>query len=60
MTEPMIERNGHVKLEPCREPTVLVASEALTPDESRQAIEPNHIVVVNESLEVDIRPAKIP
>jgi len=50
---------GQVKLEPCREPTVLVASEALTPDESWQTIEPNHIVVVNASLEVDIRPVEI-
>jgi len=50
---------GDAKLAPCEEPTVLVASEPLTPDKSWYTVEPNHIVVVNESLEVDIRPAGI-
>jgi len=48
-----------VKLEPCREPTVLVASEALTSDESWHFIEPDHIVVVDESLNVEVRPVHI-
>ncbi len=50
---------GNTKLLPCEEPTVLVASEPLTPDASWHLIEPNHIVVVNELLQVDIRPVGI-
>ncbi|MFB3081109.1 MAG: class II glutamine amidotransferase [Nitrosomonadaceae bacterium] len=50
---------GNTKLFPCKEPTVLVASEPLTPDASWHLIEPNHIVVINELLEVDIRPVVI-
>jgi len=46
---------GNAKLAPCEEPTVLVASEPLTSDASWDSIEPNHLVVVNDSLEVDIR-----
>ncbi len=50
---------GNTKLLPCEEPTVLVASEPLTPDASWHLIEPNHIVVVNELLGTDIRPVNI-
>ena len=50
---------GSTKLFPCEEPTVLVASEPLTPDASWHLVETNHIVVVNELLEVDIRPVGI-
>ena len=50
---------GNTKLLPCKEPTVLVASEPLTPDASWHLIEPNHIVVVNELLGTDIRPIAI-
>ncbi len=50
---------GNTKLFPCKEPTVLVASEPLTPDASWHLVEPNHIVVINELLEVDIRPVGI-
>jgi len=50
---------GDAKLTPCEMPTVLVASEALTKDTSWRSVEPNHLVVIDESLEVDIRPIMI-
>lgn len=50
---------GDAKLTPCEEPTVLVASEALTPDASWRSVDPNHLVVIDESLEVDILPIAI-
>lgn len=50
---------GAARLTPCESATVLVASEALTQDSSWQTVEPNHLLVIDESLDVDIRPIKI-
>ncbi len=50
---------GDAKLSPSADPTVLVASEPLTLDASWHSVDANHIVVINESLEVDIRPLDI-
>jgi len=50
--------NGEATLTPCEEPTVLVSSEPLTRDGNWQCVEPNHLVIVNESLEVEIQPIK--
>ena len=47
---------GEVTLTPCEEPTVLISSEPLTQDGNWQSVAPNHLVIANESLEVDIQP----
>lgn len=46
---------GNARLDRCEDPTVLVASEPLTQDDSWQSVPPNHMVVIDDSLEVDIR-----
>ena len=51
--------DGDAKLTSCEQQTVLVASEPLTQDSSWYSVEPNHIVVIGKSLEVDIRPVSI-
>ena len=50
---------GDAKLSPCDAPTVLVASEALTPDKSWHTVEPNQLVVINAALDIDIRPISL-
>lgn len=51
--------SGNVQLAPCEHPTVLVASEALTHDESWVDVEPNHMVLVDDSLQVCMQPIRL-
>jgi len=46
---------GNAKLERCEDPTVLVASEPLTRDNSWESVPANHMVLIDDSLDVDIR-----
>jgi len=50
---------GDVNLISCEQQAVLVAFEPLTQDSSWYSVEANHIAVINESLQVDIRPVSI-
>ncbi len=49
---------GEINLSPCTEPTVLVASEPLTDADSWQTVAAGEMIVINASLEVEVRPLK--
>lgn len=46
---------GEINLSPCNEATVLVASEALTDADSWQIVGAGQMILINESLEVELR-----